>query len=282
MALEGESGDRLQAAVERYRNLSTLNAVPGIRYGFSDRSFRNMSLVWNKDWPDEDAQKNINAFAEAAGFDPKQLRTMLPMHGRDIVVLPEDDRDGELPNAAIFITKKPGVVLGLKPADCAPVILSNKNGEFVAMVHAGSKGLEIGVIDAAVNRLRKMGYDPLEIVAGIGPMAGCYERGHIDTDKPEDWLPYVEVPGEPDGVVVDGHNDKFRIHPKREGDVMWVQLNSVCRARLEQAGLEAKHISDSGFCTVCEAEQGKTFSHSVAKRDHKPVGRFLAYVEKKI
>ena len=67
-------------------------------------------------------------------------------------------------------------VLAVFTADCAAVALGSADGTYAA-VHAGWRGLEAGVVEKAVERVRSL--CDAEVVAGLGPCIGpcCYAFG---------------------------------------------------------------------------------------------------------
>ena len=78
---------------------------------------------------------------------------------------------GQRADAAV--TAEPGCTLVVRTADCAPVLL--EAGGAVGVVHAGWRGLVLGVLEAAVAALRDVA--PGEVRARLGPCIHpcCYE-----------------------------------------------------------------------------------------------------------
>ena len=78
----------------------------------------------------------------------------------------------------------PGLPIGVRTADCVPVILYAEDIKAVAAVHAGWKGTLGGIVDVVVDRLADMGSDPRNIHAtfGISICGNCYE---VDNDLGE-------------------------------------------------------------------------------------------------
>ena len=62
------------------------------------------------------------------------------------------------------ITFKPNVVVAIKTADCIPILLSNKEGSFVAAIHCGWRGLAEDIIKNTINKIKSKNY-----IAWIGP-----------------------------------------------------------------------------------------------------------------
>ncbi len=81
-----------------------------------------------------------------------------------------------------LVTTRPGVVLAVLTADCAPVALASPEG-VVAVAHAGWKGAEVGILEATVEVMRAHGATHID--AALGPCIGpcCYEFGPADLDR---------------------------------------------------------------------------------------------------
>jgi YfiH family protein len=66
-------------------------------------------------------------------------------------------------------TDRPGVVLGVVTADCAPVLLADVEAGVVGATHAGWRGAHGGVLEAVVGEMAGLGASRERIVAAIGP-----------------------------------------------------------------------------------------------------------------
>ncbi len=83
-------------------------------------------------------------------------------HGTAVVMLERDQgRDAD-----VAITRQPGLVAAVMVADCLPILLCNRAGSEVAAVHAGWRGLQAGVVEAAVGAMQS---PASELLAWIGP-----------------------------------------------------------------------------------------------------------------
>ncbi len=74
------------------------------------------------------------------------------------------------------VTNLKGIEVGVRTADCAPVVLVGE--EWVGVAHAGWRGLASGIIEKVVERL-KVYEDTDRLFAFVGPSAKscCYEVG---------------------------------------------------------------------------------------------------------
>jgi copper oxidase (laccase) domain-containing protein len=78
-----------------------------------------------------------------------------------------------------LVSVSPSVSLAVLTADCASIALGSGEGVFAA-VHAGWRGLVLGVVEAAVAAMRTAG--ATEVVGALGPCIhpGCYEFSEDD------------------------------------------------------------------------------------------------------
>jgi len=135
-----------------------------------------------------------------------------------------------------LVTAAPDVALAVFTADCAPVALVSPEG-VIGMVHAGWRGLEAGVVDNAVETMRRMGATRIDAALGPCIRPGCYEFGDVDLDRLAARL---------------GPSIRARTSAGRPA----LDLPAAVSAALERAG--AALVTDRGDCTACSEEW---FSH---------------------
>ena len=83
------------------------------------------------------------------------------------------------PKADGLVTDRPGVVLGVMAADCAPVLLADNDAGVIGACHAGWKGALGGVADSTIAAMEKLGAKRERMAAVVGPCIGrdSYEVG---------------------------------------------------------------------------------------------------------
>ncbi len=79
-----------------------------------------------------------------------------------------------LPKADASFTTQKNVVCVVMTADCLPVLMCSKNGEKIAAIHAGWRGLENGIISKTVEALKT---NELIVWFGAAIGANCFEVG---------------------------------------------------------------------------------------------------------
>lgn len=107
---------------------------------------------------------NRQRLKEAAGL-PAEPTWLRQVHGATVANL-----DACAPaEADAAFTRIPRRVCAILTADCLPILLAAESGDLVAAVHAGWRGLSLGVIEAAV---RALPVAPRMLMAWLGPAIG--------------------------------------------------------------------------------------------------------------
>ena len=99
-------------------------------------------------------------------------------HSADVVVAgdwPDDAR----PPADAVVADRPGLLLGILTADCAPVLLADAEAGVVAAAHAGWKGALAGITDATIEAMERLGAERSRIAAAVGP---CIAQRSYEVD----------------------------------------------------------------------------------------------------
>lgn len=97
------------------------------------------------------------------------------------VALPAGDwTEEDRPEADALVTSRPGVALAILTADCAPVLLADREAGVIGAAHAGWKGALHGILEATLREMVRLGARAGRIAAVIGPCIArrSYEVGH--------------------------------------------------------------------------------------------------------
>ena len=96
------------------------------------------------------------------------------VHGSRVAVIdrPWMTRE-ELEGYDAFVTNLPGVAIGVRTADCIPILLHDPLNHVIAAVHSGWKGTVLKVSQSAINLMaERFGTVPEDLRAVIGPAIG--------------------------------------------------------------------------------------------------------------
>ncbi len=71
--------------------------------------------------------------------------------------------------ADALVTDRPGLLIGVVTADCAPVLLADRKAGVIGAAHAGWRGAAAGVLENTVAAMEALGARRARIAAAIGP-----------------------------------------------------------------------------------------------------------------
>jgi hypothetical protein len=200
---------------------SAILAKAGFSHGFPTRDAPDAALLEALDCPTVTQLKQV--------------------HGARAVL--SDEAAGQEGDA--LVSRPWDGAVGVRVADCVPVLVADPESGSVAAIHAGWRGVVGGVLRAGVELLGGR-----QLVAAIGPCIGacCFEVGR-------------DV-GEQIGFVV-----------REEGDKAYVDLRAAVRSQLRALGLAEGSIEDVAGCTKHEPERFHSY-----RRDGANSGRMLAAI----
>ena len=210
----------------------------------------------------ENIQENRRRFLSLVG-GRWTLATCWQVHGRDVRVVREASEAGnDSERCDALTTDLPGVLLGVKTADCVPVILGDARTGACAAVHAGWRGTLAGILKHALARLsQEFGTRAEDVRAAIGPaaLACCYEVG------PE---------------VIDAFRAEVRdadalFTPTSEGRAL-VDLHRANLEQLTESGVRPERVHTLPLCTMCRPEE--FFSYRRDRKLYSRTGRLLSII----
>lgn len=114
-----------------------------------------------------------HGFSTSAGLDVADILPGAPLvrlkqvHSSAVFAVTRADE--ALPEGDALVTDRPGLVLGIVTADCAPVLLADPAAGVIGAAHAGWRGALGAVLENTVAAMVSLGAEPANIVAAIGP-----------------------------------------------------------------------------------------------------------------
>ena len=109
-----------------------------------------------------------------------ELATVYQVHSADAVYVDSPWPHEERPKADAMVTDRPGLLLGILTADCAPVLFADVEAGVVGAAHAGWRGALAGVTDSTIEAMEKIGARRARIVAAVGP---CIAQQSYEVDE---------------------------------------------------------------------------------------------------
>lgn len=227
--------------------------LAGVRHGFFGRIggvstgiYASLNAGTGSNDDPSAVAENRRRIAAAFGAPATHLVGVHQIHSAEAVVI-DAPWPGERPHADALVTTTPGLVLSVLTADCAPILLADKDAGVIAAAHAGWKGALGGVLESTVALMRRCG--ARDIAAAIGPtiQQASYEVG------PEFKARFLEADA--------AHGRYFT--PER-GDRAFFDLPCFCADQLRALGLS--RVETLAFDTYALPDQLHSHRRSVHEK----------------
>ena len=121
---------------------------------------------------DEQSSVNLN-IKQLIDNVPNNICWINQVHGKKIIQLPKNIASSK---ADACYSKDKNVICAIRTADCLPILVTDIRGTFVLTIHAGWKGLGMGIIEEAINKINS----PNDLIVWLGPCISQenFEVGH--------------------------------------------------------------------------------------------------------
>ncbi len=265
---------------------AAFNQLPWLVHGFSMRGggvseidgekVLNLGAVeWDKR---ENVDENKKRFQAAVGASDLDFVTLHQIHSDVVRIV--DATPGKQCKGDALATNRNGLLLGVRTADCSPVLVVDPKMRVVAAVHAGWRGTLARIVAKTIGQMQmEFKSDPKDMLAAIGPtIAGCcYEVGtEVAADfsakfaNAAEFFDELRTGDEPNplqwlNMMPPGHQPP----PKK----VLLDLKKANRLQLIEAGVLERNIYVSELCTSCDVD--RLFSY---RKEGAMSGRLLSVV----
>ena len=171
------------------------------------------------------------------------------VHGTRVAVVNSQDLAREdLEGYDALTTNVPGVTIGVRTADCVPVLLYDPVQKAVAAVHSGWRGTVEDILGRTVWTMHDTWRtDPHDLMAVVGPSISpqCFQVGQEVADA-------FAQKGFPMHAILTDEG------PRQEGNMhggLHINLWEACRWLLQRAGVDEKRIHVTRLCTYMMEQQ---------------------------
>ena len=164
------------------------------------------------------------------------------IHSAECVTVTSPWSADRRPEADALVTARPGILLGIVTADCAPVLLADAAAGVIGAAHAGWRGARAGIVEATVAAMEALGARRERIAAAIGP---CIAQPSYEVSQ--------------DFRAQFGTGDARFFAPGRAGHLQF-DLEGYVASRLAGAGVGT--IEPLGLDTYSDAERFYSYRRS--------------------
>lgn len=211
------------------------------------------------DWPAPDRLGHVRGLTTTQHTEladlglPSEPHWLHQVHGTSVIHL-DDWREGIQADGAWTQARQQVVVV--KTADCLPILLASDDQPMVAAIHAGWRGLALGIIEHGIRALPVV---PERLQAWIGPAISksCYE---VD----------VAVYG----AFVDSAPHLAAYFEASRPGHWWADLAGIAVDKLHRAGVD--RVKPSGLCTASDTQ--RFYSHRAGRTKAEQTGRMASLI----
>ena len=202
-----------------------------------------------------------HAVASTTGVLESHLTRLRQVHGAAVHVAgPREPALGP-PEADIALAETPDRSVAVQVADCAPLLVADRDGRVVAAAHAGWRGTAADVAGTTVRSMAGVSrHEPAAFNAAIGPCIGpcCYEVGEelIEAFRAAGW----------------NNADCDRWFLRRDGR-LFLDVGAANADQLTRAGIPASQVYVSRLCTACHPDWFYSY-----RRDGAGTGRLAGFI----
>ncbi|MDA7832471.1 peptidoglycan editing factor PgeF [Candidatus Pelagibacter sp.] len=154
-----------------------LNRFKNLEHGFFNRKggkssgiFKSLNCGPGSSDKKKNISKNLQIVQKKIKTKLKKVILLKQVHSNKFHFI---DKDLKLKNynfeGDALITNKKELPIAILTADCAPILIYDKNKKMIAAIHAGWKGAFKEIIKKTLNFMIKKGCTPKNITAVIGP-----------------------------------------------------------------------------------------------------------------
>ena len=212
--------------------------IPGLNLGFSSKENQHIVL------------KNIHELCKSIGISHRVLALANQIHSANVLQV---DKGGVYPNVDAFVSKTPGVALGIQVADCAAILFGDFENKVIGAAHAGWKGALQGIVPATINKMVELGANRITTKVFV---SACLAKHNfeVDHDVAKQFPDYL--------VHTEGYNKPH------------LDLKGLLFEQLIDSEILSKNIQLDSRCTI--DEENTFYSY---RREKEKSGRMLGVIK---
>ena len=154
----------------------------GVKHGFFTRNggrssdkFNSLNCKLNSSDEIENVKNNLAIATKCLNADLENLTLLKQIHSSKPIKA--NNTINQIEGDAVYTSKK-GNVIGVITADCVPILVWDNENKIAIAIHAGWRGALGGIIENAINEIKKIG--KCQLYAAIGP---CIRQNNYEVDE---------------------------------------------------------------------------------------------------
>jgi YfiH family protein len=137
--------------------------------GVSESVYSSLNCNTNCEDNPENIVKNQEIVCNALSFTYNNLKILDQVHSASVIIIHDMVQATSHLQADALVTNLSGILLGVKTADCVPILFFDSKNKIIAAAHAGWKGAIAGILENTILTMQNLGAEISNIIAAIGP-----------------------------------------------------------------------------------------------------------------
>ncbi len=191
----------------------------------------------------KDPGADLEEIAGILGIKEENIYLPIQKH-TDKIILLESSRDTKIGDAVV--TKEVGVLIGVRVADCVPVLIHEKEKGVIGVVHAGWRGTAAGILKKTLSFITERYICGTKgLYVAIGPsIKGCsYAVDHAVNEA------VIRATGEGN-------------YYSKKGEKFFLDLPSANKYQALSLGIPESNIWVSEECTYCNPDKFYSYRYA--------------------
>ncbi len=245
---------------------SLFEVAEGIRYrfftrknGVSEGEFSSLNCSVKVGDDPAKVRENMRRIGLNLRCTVEKIFTLHQTHSSIVIPVLSKEPFPKTPYGDALVTNQPQIFLGIKTADCAPVLFADAENRVVGVAHAGWRGAVGGVLENTLDAMVDLGAVRENILASVGPCIApqSYETGQDMYDE------FLKADIRSSLFFVPAGSGKYRF-----------DLPGYVLARLERAGIGAAEWTGEDTYSM----EKDYFSHRRSSQKGEKCGRQLSVI----
>ncbi|MFN7038160.1 MAG: peptidoglycan editing factor PgeF [Alphaproteobacteria bacterium] len=246
----------------KYIESQQLKKNTTIKHAFFTKNLLGSTSKYFLRYPEDNEQEILNnkslAMSEISRHS-NDLIILNQIHSNNVLVIDKPLTEDKL-NYDAIVTNVPKIVLGIRTADCVPILFYDPLNKVISAAHAGWRGAFSGIIQNTISEMLKLGAKEENILASIGP---CIRQESYEVDQ-SFYTQFLEQTAE---------NDQFFILSMKDRHYMF-DLPAYVKLQLNNSNVN--YIED---CEIDSLNDENFFSYRRAKfKESKLQGEILSVI----
>lgn len=234
---------------EDHHRVEAFFTLKNSQFVADERNIEGLNLGFNTNEAPEIVKQNRQTLANEFDLEPEWIAFANQVHSNRVKVVTDG---GTFANTDALITQIPGLALAIQVADCAAILVADKEGKTIAAIHAGWRGATGDIVPRTVKRMKELVDQPAGFRAFISP---CISEKNFEVGP--------EVAEQFPDEFVD-----YETYAKPH-----INLKAFLKNQLVQEGLQPENIEVDASCTVAN-EQFYSY-----RREGDKSGRMMAIIK---